>query len=233
MCRTSFVREAPGGPGADADKVSLPAMETILDNLNSNGVSALAVLRASWANIEGMRRFHRAVQAIGPARLRPVANRVINRTGDMARTQVRRTLSAQTGLKRKTIVKAVKTSRSNVATLAYSMSAKGGDVALKYFGARETRRGVSAAPWGKRQIFAGSFIMGGRFPGRVPLNLGGHVFERVGSGRVPIEKPDSGVIIPAEMVKGETARAFQTTVATVMPMRMAHEIRRLTGGVIS
>ena len=32
MCRTSNVREAPGGPGAGADKVSLPAMETIPDN---------------------------------------------------------------------------------------------------------------------------------------------------------------------------------------------------------
>lgn len=193
----------------------------------------MAVLTISWSNPKGIRMFHRAVQQLGAQRLRPVANRVVNRTGDMARTQVRRALTAQTGLKRATIVKAVKANRSSVATLAYSMTARGGDVALKYFGARETRRGVSAAPWGNRQVFPGTFIKGGRFPGRVPLNMGGHVFQRVGSARRPIEKVDSGLVIPEEMVKGETARAFQSTVALVMPMRMAHEIRRMTGGIIS
>ncbi|MGE3877176.1 MAG: hypothetical protein AB7F74_29810 [Parvibaculaceae bacterium] len=191
------------------------------------------MLTVRWADTDGLRRFEEAMKALGDARLRQVANRAVNRAGDMARTQVRSVLPKQTGLKRRTIVKAVHVSRSNPGTLVYTMAAKGGDVSLKYFGPRETRRGVSAAPFGNRQIFAGMFVKGGRFPNRVAINMGGHVFKRVGSKRTPIALQDSGVIIPAEMVKGATARAFETTVGRVLPQRMEHEIRRVTKGEVS
>ena len=190
-------------------------------------------LLITWQNVEGLRRFDNALKALGDKKMRAVANRAVNRAGDAARTQVRRELPKQTGLQRKLIVKAVRVTRSTPATLSYRMDARGGDIALKYFGARETRRGVSAAPFGERKVFPGTFIMGGRFPNRVGIGMGGHVFERIGTGRFPIEKQKSGVIIPAEMVKGETRDAFERTVSTVLPQRIEHEINRATGGGIS
>ncbi|MFN4098164.1 MAG: hypothetical protein ACK4GT_00170 [Pararhodobacter sp.] len=191
------------------------------------------MLVLGWQNGEDLARFAGALRSLGDARFRIVGARVVNRTGDMSRTQVRRRLTKQTGLKRRTIVKAVGVTRASPASMVYVMRAKGGDVSLKYFAARETRRGVSAAPFGKRRVFAGTFIKGGRFPSRVPIGMGGHVFARTGGGRTPIEKQKSGVVIPAEMVSGATRQAFEASTRMVLPQRMAHEIRRMTGGVIS
>lgn len=191
------------------------------------------MLVINWHDDTGFRRFERAIRSLDPAKLNPALNRAVNRAGDMSRTQVRRVLPGQTGLPRATIVKAVRVIRSQPFTLAYTMTAQGGDVALKFFGARETRKGVSAAPFGKRQVFAGTFIRGGRFPNRSGTVFHGHVMERTGPARFPIKVVKSGVVIPTEMVSGETARAFQSTVSRVLPHRVAHEIRRLTGGVIS
>ena len=191
------------------------------------------MLNLRWADQSGLTRYEKALMALGSARMAQAENRAVNRTGDMARTQVRRSLTRQTGLKRRTIVKAVRTHRSSPATLTYTMKASGGDVALKYFGARETARGVSAAPFGQRRVFPHTFIKGGTFPNRVGIGMGGHVFARTGGSKFPIEKQKSGVIIPAEMVKGATAEAFTSTVARVLPQRVMHEVARLTGGVMT
>lgn len=157
-----------------------------------------------------------------------ILNRAINHTGDKARNQMRTVLVGQTGLKRKTLVKAVK-SRKAFGAGAYTIYAKGGDVRLKYFGARETRAGVSAAPWNKRRVFGGTFIKGGRFPKRVALSMGGHVFKRAGSGRLPIEGGRSGLFIPEEMVSGQSEAAFNSTVDRDLPGRIAHELYRVLG----
>lgn len=184
-------------------------------------------LHLTWADASGMKRFERLVRQLNDGQVRIVGNRVLNRTGDTARTGVRRTLTKQTGLKRAVIVKAVRVKRSDPATLAYTMTSKGGDIALKFFGARETRKGVSAAPFGKRKVFASTFIKGGRFPNRSGIVFRGHVMKRQGPDRVPIHVEQSGVVIPHEMVTGDTAAEFQRVVRTVMPRRMAHELRRL------
>lgn len=192
-------------------------------------------LSLEWS-AEGRRSMdlmHRAMRELGPARFNQMGARVTNRVGDMARTQVRRALPVQTGLTRRIIVRAVKTNRANAGTLTYTMTAHGGRIALKHFKARETRRGVSAAPRGEREVFAGTFMKGGRFPSRVPLSMGGHVFERSGASRLPIEKVKSDVSIPEEMVTGATGEAFNRTARRVFPQRLRHEIARATGRVFS
>lgn len=153
--------------------------------------------------------------------------RAVNHTGDKARTQMRRALVDQTGLKRKVIVKALKTRKISAKTGgSYTILSRGGDVRLKFFGARETQAGVSAAPWNKRQLFARTFIKGGKFPGRVKLNMGGNVFVRVGSDRFPLKTVHSGLFIPKEMVTGHSAEAFDRVVASDLIDRIAHEILR-------
>lgn len=174
-----------------------------------------------------------ALRDLGPGKFASMASRVTNRVGDMARTQVRRTLPDQAGLRRQVIVRAVRTTRATVADATYVLTASGGQIALKHFGARETRSGVSAAPRGQRQVFAGTFLKGGRFPNRKDIGMGGHVFERLGDGRLPIGKVKSDVTIPQEMVTGATAAAFTGTAGSVFPRRLRHEVEQATGRVFS
>lgn len=157
-----------------------------------------------------------------------ILNRAINHTGDKARNQMRTALVGQTGLKRKTLVKAIK-SRKAFGPGAYTIYSKGGDVRLKFFGARETRAGVSAAPWGKRRVYSGTFIKGGKLPKRKPLSLGGHVFKRKGKGRLPIKAGRSGLYIAEEMVSGQSEATFNATVDRKLPGRIAHELYRVLG----
>ncbi|MDQ0314838.1 phage tail protein [Amorphus orientalis] len=197
------------------------------------------MLSVRWSNIDGLVRYERALKVLGDKRMRAVENRVVNRTGDAARTQVRRQLPKQTGLKRKVIVEAVRVSRSDPSTLTYTMTAQGGEVALKFFGARETRRGVSAAPFGQRKIFEGAFMKAGWVWSKrvIKPNWNGQVFKRTGgttrTGMDEFEKQKSGVFIPKEMVRGATKSAFERTVSSVMPRRFEHEIKRATGGAFS
>jgi hypothetical protein len=79
-----------------------------------------------------------------------------------------------------------------------------------------------AVPW--------HIYQGGHFPKRVALNLAGHVFERGGAGRLPIIKQKSGLFIPREMVEGATAAAFVSTISTVLPARLKHEIGAIIAG---
>lgn|GEM_PF-409418 len=200
-------------------------------------------LEIRWQDISGLIRADNALKRLDSHAKHLVLQRAVNHTGDKARTKVIRALAKQTGLPYGLIKRAVRTGRAWGAgadaetftegrgSLTYTLSSKGGDISLKYFKARETRAGVTAAPFGVRKLFAGTFMKGGRFPKRVtakPLN--GHVYNRAGKSRAPLEFNDSGVIIPAEMLKGETARAFLDVVETDLPPRVIHEIERLVPG---
>lgn len=155
--------------------------------------------------------------------------RAINHTGDKARTQMRRVLVQQTGLTAKTINKAV-TPKHAFNGGAYEIKSKGGDIRLKFFKARETQAGASAAPWNKRAVYAGTFMKGGKFPKRVALRTGGgNVFKRTGSGRKPIAVQRSGLFIPTEMVTGSSEAAFYSTIESQLPNRIAHELYRVLG----
>ncbi|NDV87986.1 hypothetical protein GTW51_14875 [Aurantimonas aggregata] len=187
-----------------------------------------------WTDATGLRRLGEAMRGLSPKAFNVGASRALNHSGKIARTQVRRALTKQTGLKRDVIVRAVKASASSPSVLRYRMEGAGGDIALKYFAPREIRRGVSAAPFGKREVFAGTFLKGGRFPGRKAIGkFGGNVMKRLGSGRYPVEAQQSGVVIPAEMVRGQTADAFTSTIGQRLPSRLDREIRRMTKGVMS
>ncbi|MBT2130109.1 phage tail protein [Aliiroseovarius lamellibrachiae] len=186
------------------------------------------MFKVGEVDVADLKQFDNLLGALGQDGPK-VINRALNRTGDMARTCVVRELAKQTGLPQKTIRKAVKVKRASWQDLEYRLTSSGGDVSLKYFKARETRRGVTAFVRGERELFEGAFIKGGSFSrGRVVLNMGGHVFQRIG-GRTELEKLKSGVFIPIEMVEGATAKAFEEIVADVLPRRLDHEINRSLG----
>jgi len=113
--------------------------------------------------------------------------------------------------------------RANNGLLEYQIKAKGGPIPLKHFRARETKSGVSASPWNNLKHYRSAFIV---------AKLGGHVFWRTSRAPLPIERV-AGPNVPKEMVKAETAAAFEATVSGSLPGRVAHEIRVLTDGVLS
>lgn len=173
-----------------------------------------------------LKQFDNMIKAVGDQAPKAL-QRAVSRAGDQAKTQVTRALTKQTGLKRKTIVKAIKVTKPSFKDLTYTMESEGGNISVKYFSARETRKGVTASPWGQRKLFAGSFMRGGLFPNRSGLVFGGHAFKRIGKKRRPIEKVKTGLFIPQEMITGATEAVFQRTVADVLPKRVAHELGRL------
>jgi hypothetical protein len=182
-------------------------------------------------DVKGLGRFENMLGALGREAPKAV-NRAINRTGDMARTQVVRVLAKQTGLPQKTIRRSVKVKRSTWGDLTYTLKSAGGDVALKYFQKRETMEGVSAklGTARGRVVFPRTFFRGGAFPHRVDLTaFGGQVMDRVSTERFHLRKVKSGVFIPAEMVTGATAEAFERSVAQTLPRRLDHEIARALG----
>lgn len=186
----------------------------------------------SWGHVEDLQRFVEAARKVtSQYQFMNASRRALNRTGDMANTRVVRALSKQTGLKQKILRRAVKKRRANYSELAYRLRSEGGDISLKFFKPRETRRGVSAAPFGERRVFRGTFMRAGRFPNRVDVPaFHDHTFRRTGSSRLPIVKVRSHVIIPQQMVQGKSADAFNAAVHTILPRRFAHEINRITDG---
>ncbi|PTW53907.1 minor tail protein Z (GPZ) [Breoghania corrubedonensis] len=168
-----------------------------------------------------------ARNTLGSNKARAAFRRGINRTGDKTFTIVRRVVAKQVGLSQSKVTKkgGLQRIRANYQALEYLIISRGGFISLKEFKARQVRRGVSAAPWGKRQVFKSAF--GPRIGA-----LGGHVFHRTSADRFPIEKM-WGPAVPKEIVKDESRKAFDETAARELPPKIEHEIRRLMQGTAS
>ncbi|CAK00982.1 hypothetical protein [Bartonella tribocorum] len=83
----------------------------------------------------------------------------------------------------------------------------GTPIPLKFFKARETKRGVTYTLFKKKEILPHGFIMGGSFPKRVELKMGGNVFQRDDGDQFPIAKQE-GPSIAKVMSKPEIASAI-------------------------
>ena len=105
----------------------------------------------------GIPRLVDAAQALGrEGKARTAYSRAINHSARIAQTATGRALSDQTGLPKRTGKKAVNAQgrrAATPATLSYTVHTQGGDISLKYFKPRETRPGVSAAPWNSRRVY--------------------------------------------------------------------------------
>jgi hypothetical protein len=116
----------------------------------------------------GIAQLEEATRVLGTeGRARKAYSRAINHTGRVVGNEAGRALSDQTGLPKSTGKRAVRRNvgRSTPATLTYTINGEGGDISLRYFKPRETRPGVSAAPWNNRQVFAHTFMKAGWLAG--------------------------------------------------------------------
>jgi hypothetical protein len=163
-------------------------------------------------------RFGNQLAALGDERARTVLSRALNHSGDKGRTLVRRVLVQQTGIKYGAIGKAISTVYSTPSTLTYTLQASGNETNIAWFGGVQRQRGVSAAPWGKRRIFRGSFM--------VPKY--GRAFVRTSKNRLPI-RGLYGPNLARELVKDASAAAWQRGVHDLVA-RVGHEIGRMLPG---
>lgn len=187
----------------------------------------MSIVYARWAD-QNVKVFGKKLQEL-ERRFPLVLPRIINQVGNRAKTLVIRNLTAQTGLPRRTIVKAAgDPAAARPGRLSYEMKTRGGNIRLKYLAPRETRPGVTAIPFGKRTLFPGTFMKGGRFPNRKIVSMfDGHVYRRLNASGSRITQARSGMFIPTEMTRGATRQAFVTTAGPLLRQRVEAALAKL------
>jgi hypothetical protein len=149
--------------------------------------------------------------------------RALAHTGKKAKTKMGRALVAQTGLKYRTMTKALKTKSTGDTFEIYS---KGGNVRASKVRPKQGKGGVIAHPWNRATAYPGAFTKGGRKHNK-PLGKG--VLRRTGSGRYPLEQVHTGMYLPTEMVTGSSASTFYATAQSELQARLVHELGFILG----
>lgn len=189
----------------------------------------MTIIIAKWAD-GNLKRYGAKILELNE-KMPTVLPRIINQVGNRAKTQVIRALTAQTGLPRKTIVKAIGNdpAPARPGRLTYELRTRGGNIRLKYLAPRETRKGVTAIPWGTRRLYPGTFMKGGKFPNRkIVPQFDGHVYQRMtSSSKWKINQVRSGMFIPVEMTKGATKAAFLRVAEPLLQQRVEAALRKL------
>ena len=184
----------------------------------------MAVLTFQWRG-NGIKLLKIAMRHVGSQKGTLAFARALDHTGRKTYTQVRRTLARQVGLP---VGKTEQLGRLKKRAIYGSMpefiiKSTGSPLSLHHFNARETGKGVKARVYSKSTLFRSAFF--------IP-RWNSEVFWRKGDPRFPVERV-AGPHIPREMVRYKSREAFQTFVSANLPKRVAHEVRRLTRGVVA
>lgn len=188
-----------------------------------------------------LQRYENMLAGLEEGQANKVFARALNHEGDKKRTQVVRELVKATGLKYRDIREALVTVRARAGSLEYKLVFKGSELNLSKFGVSKdvlTRKviprvGVSAAPWGVRRTFPGTFVI---------KKFGGKVFKRTGAasrptqhklmdyghrgvGRLPIRQV-YGPNLAREVMKGKPLAAWDDNMDSVIN-RVGHEIEQV------
>ena len=113
--------------------------------------------------------FKKALRDIGNVPRKYVQKAMVtalNKVGAEVVTQAKRELKEATGLKAGVVAKKIKKDKARRGDEEYSIFIKSRYLNVIEFGAKQTKKGVSANVWGKRKIYKGAFIGGGRNSGK-------------------------------------------------------------------
>jgi hypothetical protein len=168
---------------------------------------------------DGLDRYGSQLLALADGQAARVLSDGLNKAGNLARTQVKRALVTQSGVKYRLIDQSTQTTLSTPSTLTYSLAVSGEETNLNLFGARQTSKGVSAAPWGRRQIFDGAFIVEA---------WGGKVMRRASASRFPVASL-WGPNLAREVLKERPLAAFETTLNERWAGQVARQLARHLG----
>ncbi|MFW6085221.1 MAG: phage tail protein, partial [Gemmatimonadota bacterium] len=149
------------------------------------------------------------------------AARAINRTATTTRKEAVRAIAKHMGVRQKDVRDSTRIHRARPSVSPQAViEFRGRSLNLIRFKARQIKRGVSAAPWGRRRVFPMAFIANIRGSRAVMVRkkIGG---KRV--GRLPI-RPVRGPGVAKTAADEALARARRETVARVLPERLEREL---------
>jgi hypothetical protein len=134
----------------------------------------------------------------------------LNKVGAEVVTQAKRELKDATGLKAGVVGKKIKKDKARKGDETYSIHIKSRYLNAIEFGARQTKKGVSAKIWGKRKIYRGAFIGSGRNSGKQL------VFKK--SKRQNGIEAVHGASLPREFERQGMAKIFNKKIKTRFPI---------------
>lgn len=189
-------------------------------------------------NDSALSQFEELLKGLSGEQARRVMADALNKSGSKTRTAVKRELSRETGIKYGDIDRGMRVLRATPARLDFIIEQSGQETNLNMFGARQTARGVSSAPWRRRMVFDSTFLIP-RFGNKVFQRTGGNLTSQWGapkkswgggqSGRFPISQL-WGPNLAREIVKDKPAQAFEAGAEDLQRQVMSQLIRRAIHG---
>ena len=158
--------------------------------------------------------FKKALRDIGNVPRKYVQKAMVtalNKVGAEVVTQAKRELKEATGLKAGVVGKKIKKDKARKGDETYSIHIKSRYLNVIEFGARQTKRGVSAKVWGKRKVYRGAFIGSGRNSGKQL------VFKKRKNAPKRIEALH-GASLPREFERQDMAKIFNKKIKTRFPI---------------
>ena len=135
----------------------------------------------------------------------------LNKIGAEVFTQAKRELKDATGLKVGVVAKGLKKDKARKGDETYSIHIKSRYLNAIEFGARQTKKGVSAKVWGKRRVYKHAFIGSGKDSGKQL------VFGK--SKRNPKKlKALHGASLPREFHRQDMEKIFNKKIKTRFPI---------------
>ena len=135
----------------------------------------------------------------------------LNKIGAEVFTQAKRELRDATGLKAGVVAKGLKKDKARKGDETYSIFIKSRYKYVIEFGARQTKKGVSAKVWGKRRVYKGAFIGSGRNSGKKL------VFGKSKRKKNKL-KALHGASLPREFHREDMAKIFNKKIKTRFPI---------------
>ena len=135
----------------------------------------------------------------------------LNKVGAEVVTQAKRELKDATGLKAGVVGKKIKKDKARRNDETYSIHIKSRYLNVIEFGARQTKKRVSAKVWGKRKVYRGAFIGSGRNSGKQL------VFKKRKNAPKRIEALH-GASLPREFERQDMAKIFNKKIKTRFPI---------------
>ena len=134
----------------------------------------------------------------------------LNKVGAEVATQAKSELAGATGLKAGVVAKKIGKDKARRGDEKYTISIKSRYLNVIEFGAKKTKKGVSAKAWGNRKIYRGAFIGRGQNSGKQL------VFKKVrGSKQI---KAVHGASLPREFERQDMKKIFNKKIKTRFPI---------------
>ena len=158
--------------------------------------------------------FKKALRDIGNVPRKYVQKAMVtalNKVGAEVVTQAKRELKDATGLKVGVVAKGLKKDKARRGDETCTIRIKSRYLNVIEFGARQTKKGVSANAWGKRKVCRGAFIGGGRNSGKQL------VFKKLKDNPKRIEALH-GPSLPREFHRQDMESIFKKKIKTRFPI---------------